>query len=281
MYPLIINKVFNEPWLLLPSVHRGIQQQLLERMHGYKETDFNLDERLPNDYVDYNGRIQNIKYFKILRTRIAIIPIYGIVGKHLSSLEMMCGGASLDHALHGLELAARDESITHIVLDLSTPGGTSIGVPELGRMIRKISAIKPVIAYTENMACSAGMWIASQCTHIIATPSAKVGSIGVYMTWFDDTAMMENAGRKLMLFQAGKHKAMGIRPLTPEEEDILQNRVEEMHKEFKDVILSVRDVPLEAMEGLCYSASEAIDFNLVDSLVDSFDEALDMIEEAS
>ena len=273
-----MSKVFNEPWLMKFADFQVLQQTLLEHIQS-KQASMpvpKMDERMPSVYLNpWEDRFK-AEPFKTVRGDIAVIPIYGIIGKHLSGLEIECGGCSLDWVMNGLQKAAEDDSIKVVVPDFSTPGGTVTGVPEVGEMIRKISEIKPVIAYTENMMFSAGYWMGSQCDKIIATPSASIGSIGVYQAWYDSTEAYESAGHKLMLFEAGKHKAIGLRPPTDEEMEMLQKEVESLHEDFKETILSVRpDVPKDAMEGLCYFGHEAKRLNLVDGLVNCFDDLLD------
>ncbi len=57
----------------------------------------------------------------------------------------------------------------------------------------------------------------------------------------------------------------------------LQDRVNDQHELFKSEILASRpDVPAEAMDGLSYSGENALHLALIDELVDSFDDALDL-----
>ena len=277
MYPQIFQKVFSQPWLVLPQTHKAIQQTLLERVQGNEPILPKADDRYPHEVMTEFGAMA-IEYYSTFRNDIAYVKLYGVIGKHLSSLEMMCGGCSLDHALQGLLDAEKDSKIKYIVLDISSPGGVVTGVAEFGKMIQRISQTKPVFAYTENMMCSAAMWIGSCCQRVISTPSAIIGSIGVYMAWFDETKKNEKEGRDLMLFEAGNHKAIGLRPPTAEEKEMLQNEVEQLHEDFKNVIRENRpDVEDSTMEGLTYKGSEAVELGLVDDLVYCFDDCLDLI----
>jgi ClpP class serine protease len=148
----------------------------------------------------------------------------------------------------------------------------------LAHLIREIKASKEIFAFTETLMGSAAMWIASACSGILATPSSKVGSIGAYLAFEDHTARNEAAGVKLLLFEAGKHKAIGLRPPTAEESAMLQDRVEAIHEDFKASILIERpSVKDSTMQGLVYSGIEAETLGLVDAVVMSFDEALQAI----
>jgi signal peptide peptidase SppA len=280
-YPHIYQKVFNEPWLIEPSAHAAIRHALLNHEKVPFAGPENGDSRKPEEYVDFwSGSLKKINYFHRMGST-ARVPISGIIGKHLSNLETMCGGCDLAFFQKGLEQAMADKAIEHIILDINSPGGTVVGVPEFGAMVRRAREVKPVIAYTETLMCSAAMWIGSQAEMIIATPSARVGSIGVYRTWLDDTAANEMDGLKRELFEAGKHKAAGLRPITDEERAIFQSEVDRIHAEFKSEVRRFRpDVPDDAMEGLVYVGEQAQEKHLVDAFVDCFTD-LERLLEAS
>jgi ClpP class serine protease len=115
------------------------------------------------------------------------------------------------------------------------------------------------------------MWIGAQAEMIFATPSARVGSIGVYRCWLDDSAALAQDGMKRELFEAGAHKAAGLRPITEEERTIFQAEVDQIHADFKAEVLSQRPgVPDTAMQGLVYWGASAQDNGLVDVFVDCF-----------
>jgi len=276
-YPRIYQKVFNEPWLIEPGAHRAICTALVshqaaplaERQHG--------DSRKPSEYIDYSGRKQPIDYFHRMGS-MARLPISGIISKHVSLMETLCGGFDLANAQKGLEQAMADPEIKHIVLDINSPGGTVTGVPEFAAMVRRAREVKPVITYTETLMCSAAMWIGAQAEMIIATPSARVGSIGVYQTWLDDSLANEMEGYRRELFEAGKHKAIGLRPLTEEERAIFQAGVDEIHAEFKAEVRNFRTVPDEACEGLVYWGADAQRVGLVDAFVDCFTDLEELLE---
>lgn len=260
-----MQKVFSEPWLIIPQAHEAIQQSLLSHIAAAPQV---------MDSLGNSGEGHTVQ----AGSNIAYVQLYGVVGKHLSGLEMACGGCSLDKVAAELQAAADDPSIDKIILDVDSPGGTITGVPELAHLIREIKASKEIFAFTERMMGSAAMWIASACSGILSTPSAKVGSIGAYLAMVDNSAKMEKDGQKLLLFEAGAHKAIGLRPPTAEESKMMQDRVEAIHEDFKASILIERpSVQDSTMEGLVYSGIEAEGLGLVDAVVMSFDEALKAI----
>ena len=276
--PRITHALFHEPWLIRSSNHLAMQETLLAYLNGTHTPPPKADERIPTHRLDNRGEKQEIKRYQMFRDGVARIPMYGIMGRHLDAFDMMCGGCSIDHTQHVLTLAANDPKVEAILLDIDSPGGTITGTPELGALIAQARDAKPVFAYTENLACSAAQWAASQAHATIATPTADLGSIGVYCAWWDETEKNAREGRELKLFAAGKYKAAGLRPLTEEEEERMQADVERIHENFKAAVLSNRpQVPASAMEGQSINAEEAAEIGLVDVIVDGFDDALDVI----
>lgn len=277
-YPRIYHKVYNEPWLIEPSAHRAICQALINHEKAPLADREGGDSRKRSSYFDHaTGRDKQIDYFQRLGST-ARVPISGIIGKHLSFLETACGGCDLAIFQKGLEQAASSADIQKIVVDINSPGGTVTGVPEFAAMIRRAREIKPVVAYTETLMCSAAMWIGAQATMIVATPSARVGSIGVYRTWLDDSAANEKDGLRRELFEAGKHKAAGLRPITEEERAIFQREVDAIHEQFKAEVRNFRTVPDEACEGLVYVGEAAQSLGLVDAFVDCFTDLEELLE---
>lgn len=265
-YPRIYHKVFNEPWLIEPAAHRAICAALESRA-DVGDVPARADERFPQG--EYFHRMGGT----------ARVPLAGIMGKHLSMLETLCGGCDLAFFQKGIEQAMADDGVKQIVLDINSPGGTVTGVPEFAAMVRRAREVKPVVAYTESLMCSAAMWIGSQAQLIVATPSARVGSIGVYRTWLDDERANEMDGYKRELFEAGKHKAAGLRPITQEERVIFQAEVDELHAQFKAEVRRFRDVPDAACEGLVYAGEAAQGMGLVDAFVDCFSDLQAMLDE--
>ena len=259
--PRILRKVYDEPWLITPPVHRSIQRALEAHLEGINPS---LDGLLEDETM---GEYQ--------LDGVSVIPIHGIIGKHLSGLEMACGGCSLDSVDAMIDEAAQDPSVRAVLLDVNSPGGTVTGVPETAAKIAKLAEQKPVIAFTDSEMCSAAYWLASQANAIYATQSATVGSVGVYLALLDESRALENAGIKVNAISSGKFKLAGapFKPLTDDERAMFQAGVTKLHDQFKAAILSKRNIQAGNLEGQCFDGEEAIDANLVDGIT-SFEEAM-------
>jgi signal peptide peptidase SppA len=173
------------------------------------------------------------------------------------------------------EAVARDD-VKSVLLDINSPGGTVNGTPELAQAVADAAKLKTTYAFSAGQMCSAAYWIASQCDAIYATPSARVGSIGVMLPFIDSTEKFRSQGLKVEVFAAGKFKGMatpGV-PLSEEHRALIQSDIEEIATDFKTAVLARgRKIPDTAMEGQSFSARNAQRLNLA-GMVKSRDEVI-------
>ena len=210
---------------------------------------------------------------------VAIIPVKGVIGKNLSELESLCGSCDIADVEEMLEECEKDPSIKTIILDIDSPGGTSVGVPELANRIKNCS--KEVISFTENECCSAAYWLGSQASSFYATPSSSVGSIGVYIAFPDYSEAYKMEGVKMDVIKAGAYKGAGIpgTSLDDSQREMLQKEVEEIHTDFKEAVKSVRSfVEDSSMEGQTFSGKKGAEAGLVTALINGFDELVQTID---
>ena len=131
---------------------------------------------------------------------------------------------------------------------------------------------KKTIAFTDTEAASAAYWIGSAADRFVATPSATVGSIGVYMAIPDYSKAFEMQGVKMDVIKSGSLKGAGIpgTSLTDAQRADLQAQVEAIHADFKANVRSKRSlVKDEDMEGQVFSGRQAAGKGLVTGLATS------------
>jgi len=209
----------------------------------------------------------------------AFIPVRGVIGKGLSDMEKLCGCCDIEDVEEMLEAAERDPDVTTIVFEIDSPGGCSVGVPELANRIKNCS--KNTIAFTDSEACSAAYWLGSQAKQFFATPSATVGSVGVYIAYPDMTQAYANEGVKMDVIKAGMFKGAGIPGTSLDEGQraMLQMEVDEIFSDFREAVKSVRSfVEDVSMEGQTFSGKKGADAGLVTGLVNGFDEMMETLD---
>ena len=174
--------------------------------------------------------------------------------------RVMLGATSLDEVRSTVESAAADPSVTSIVLNIDSPGGTVRGTPEAADAIYEASKVKPVSAHTSGTMASAAYWLGSQATSVSMTRSASVGSIGVMVPHIDQSKRAEMLGVKVELFTTGKFKAAGFpgTSLTESQRELIQERINQVFGEFKSAVTRQgRKIPAEAMQGQTFYGPQA------------------------
>jgi signal peptide peptidase SppA len=196
--------------------------------------------------------------------RVGVIPLKGVIGKSLTKLDTLTGAVDVNEFVDALELMEEDPEVETIIVDISSPGGTVTGVEEAALALARSS--KKTVAYTETEAASAAYWIGSAADRFVATPSATVGSIGVYMAIPDYSKAFESAGVRMDVIKSGTLKGAGIpgTSLSDAQRADLQAQVEAIHADFKAAVRGKRAmVKDDDMEGQVFSGKEAARKGLV------------------
>lgn len=204
---------------------------------------------------------------------IAVLPIHGVISQRLSMMEEISGGVSTEEIAAQFRAYLADDSIKMIILNFDTPGGTVSGVPELGQEIFDSRGTKPIIAHLNPLAASAGYWLAAQADEIIATPSGRGGSIGVYTVHEDLSKMYEMEGINPTLIRSGEHKiaANSFGPLSESALADLQQSVIDTHKKFMAAVgegrkISVSKVKSDFGDGKVFSADQMLERGMIDRI---------------
>lgn len=265
-FPRILAAIRSTPWAALPSTVHAIHAAVIAAA-GRDET----PRAAFGDSIA--ARNPPPEPYTLTPEGIAVIQMQGIIGKHLSSMETMCGGYDLDALAGGLASSAADPRVRERVLVIDSPGGTCTGVPEAFAAVRRSADIKPVFGFTDSLACSAAQWIASACDRFAITTSATVGSIGVYCALVDESAAWAKEGYRLELVKAGTQKAAGIagNPITADDVAGFQKNVDTIYGMFVADVRAGRahagPVDEAVVQGQTFMGSEAVAANLADAVV--------------
>lgn len=267
-YPHLFAKLFASPLMLHAPVRTSFESQLLSRMLG-ESAPVAIHASKPHADDGCEDPKSRTAHVYQRYSNVAVITIDGVIDKRISSFEMECyGGCDLSDVDAALAQAANDPRVDTVVLDINSPGGSVIGVPDTAARIAQLRATKEVHAYVNVMACSAGYYLASQADVIAASPSAIVGSIGVYCAILDASEYYAKMGAKMQFIKAGEFKTMGTewRSLTPDETKILQDGVNTNYAQFKAACTSLRAIEDSTMQGQWFTAEEGQALKLVDQL---------------
>jgi signal peptide peptidase SppA len=170
-----------------------------------------------------------------------------------------------------LRAALQDETVSQILIDIDSPGGSVYGVAELADEIVSARAQKPVVAIANSLAASAAYWIGCSASEFYVTPGGEVGSIGVWQAHQDYSKAMDEAGVKTTLISAGKFKVEGnpYAPLDEEAQGFMQSRVDDYYAAFTKAVAKGRGVPIsQVRDGMGQGRVLGADAALASSMVD-------------
>lgn len=214
-------------------------------------------------------------------TGAALITITGSLVNRGAWIGASSGLTSYEGIAAQIRAAMADSKVKELFLDLNTPGGEATGAFELADLVRAANATKPVTAFVNGLAASAGYLIASGAGRIVSVPSGLAGSIGVVMMHADYSEALQKAGIKPTFVFSGDHKVDGnpYEPLAKDVKERLQAEVDTMREEFVQAVAQGRGNRLSAKaardtEAALYTAKEAKEIGLVDDLA-SFDAVFD------
>ncbi len=261
-YPRILAALRSAKWAVTPGTLQAIRDTLSARLTG----------RMRADDMEDDGHEDPPMPYQMGAPGVAVVALQGIIGKNLSSLEMMCGGCDLARVEENLTMALANPMVQAVVLAIDSPGGTVSGVAEFAAKIGELEqqSGKQVFAWIENQGCSAAYWIACGCTAIACSPSSDVGSIGVYMALVDESANWQAEGYKLVLIKAGEFKAAGIAgsEITEAQIKMWQADVDTIYGQFTGAVRAARPGVTDAtMQGQTFYGPAALAAGLVDKIL--------------
>lgn len=254
-----LETILGSPWALFP--------QTLTRIVEWGRAETAVD---PSAIVALNGMHDD-------RTRmgqVAIVPIYGVIEHHSDWMLELFGGTSVDSIRDALRAALADPDVKAIVLDVDSPGGSVMGITELAAEIREVrGGAKPIVAVANAFMASAAAWLGFQADEVVASPSAQVGSIGIYAVHQDLSRMLDEMGVTISLVSAGPHKTEGneFEPLSEDARADLQERVDATYAQFLADVAAGRRVAVDQVRdeyggGRLMTARKALGVGMIDRI---------------
>lgn len=183
--------------------------------------------------------------------------------------------ASVDTIMPALQDAFNDEGSVGLVLRMNSPGGSPVQSAIVNNEItrlRKLHPNKPVYVVVEDMCASGCYYIAAAADRIYVSQGSVVGSIGVLMSSFGFSGLMNKLGIERRLMTAGENKAMmdPFQPQNPRHRAYTQSLLDEIHQQFIAAVRSGRGKRLknspEIFSGLFWTGESAIRLGLADGL---------------
>jgi protease-4 len=267
----ISRAIYGKPWAILEPDFLNIHNIYQNYLKG------NVPLANFDDDGDGDENIKSEPYKVVGKT--AIVSLSGVILKHASLLEQVCGAQDIDSFLANVTAAFNDTNVENIVIDVNSPGGGVVGVPEAAEAIREMSKQKQICAFSDSLCASAGVWIASAASSIIVTPSSQIGSCGVYVLAYDQSQAFAQEGIRPVLIKAGTWKgdlAQGM-PISDATIARIQADVDETNSQFRAFILTNRTIAEDMLQGQCVSGLNAVKAGFADAVVQNIQELIDML----
>jgi protease-4 len=222
-----------------------------------------------SSYTNYMNADCNIAVIPILGE---IIPYRGANLDGTTYIENMPPSVNMEDTLLAIEIAESDPNITGIMLRIDSTGGTPVSAEMIARALKKSTL--PVASFITETGASGAYLIATGADTIIASPFSDVGSIGVSMSYLDNSAQNKEEGLEFISLASGKFKDSGIgdKPLRAEERALFERDLSIYHTELVKQIAENRNLPVEEVEKLADGSTLpgklALESKLVDKLGD-------------
>jgi protease-4 len=166
--------------------------------------------------------------------------------------------------------AKEDEFVKAVLFEINSPGGTPVASAQISEMIQELTM--PNVSLIGDMGASGGYLIAAAADTVIASPMSDVGSIGVTMSYVENSKQNEEEGLTFVELSSGKFKDSGNpnKPLSDEERALFESDLDLIHKQFVSEVALLRNLPVEKIEALADGAAmpglRALEAGLVDAL---------------
>jgi protease-4 len=212
---------------------------------------------------------------KVSSCNTVIIKLEGDVVTYKSDLpDVWTDEAVSSDILSALDNAEKDSEIKAVVLQIDSTGGSPSAGKEIADALKRMT--KPTVALIKDSGDSSAYYAATGASHIIASSLSDVGSIGVIISYMDETEKDKKEGLSPIVLSSGKYKNSGSihSPLSEDEKNMFMKDILKMHEMFVDEV-SVnrhleRNIVAKLADGSTMLGGDALKAGLIDELGDMF-----------
>ena len=221
--------------------------------------------------ADNNVRLGSYRGPYDVSNGILTIPVKGLL---LSKFSYQLGNLATgyEYIMAAYKKGMGDKKVKNILLDINSPGGSSMGLKELAQLFKAYRGRKMITAIVNYNAFSAGYFIAAQANQIIMQPSSMTGSIGVVATHFDYSGALEKEGVEVTFITGGEKKVDGnmYEPLSDSARNDIQEIVDKTYDYFVKEVSINRNLNYNDVantEAGVFDAEDSIKNGLADIII--------------
>jgi protease-4 len=180
-----------------------------------------------------------------------------------------------DNLKSQIDNTSSDENIKAILLTINSYGGNTGSAQEISYALEQLNI--PIVAVIRSAGTSAGYWIASFADKIYAYDMADVGSIGVTMSYLDETVKNTKDGKFFVSLSSGIFKDTGNpdKLLTEKEKVLVMRDIKDVYDIFVRQVANNRKMSVEKVkllaDGSSMLAGRAKEKGLIDEIGSTYD----------
>lgn len=241
----------------------SLNNELIQQFGKTKDSDF-------FKAITFKRYLQEIKSpFPHTSNNIGLIVATGTIidGK---APEGKIGGTSLAKLIRQ---AGNDDSVEALIIRVDSGGGSAFASEVIRDEIANArNNGLPVYISMSSVAASGGYWLAIAADEIWALPSTITGSIGVWGLLPNISESMKRLGIHNDGFGTTSLSDLYeiSRPLSPEAKQVFQSGVNNVYRQFINLVAQAREQAPEAIhevaQGRVWTGQKALEFGLVDQL---------------
>jgi len=177
-----------------------------------------------------------------------------------------------DDIREAMRTIREDDNIKGVVLRIDSPGGSALASEAMWQAVRRASGEKPLVVSIGSMAASGGYYLASASDHIIADPTAIVGSIGVVGGKFVLKDLYDKIGVSTESFVRGHNADLfsSSQPFSERQRNLVRTWMSNTYEQFTSRVLETRKGRIEDIDrvarGRVFLAQQARELGMVDQL---------------
>jgi protease-4 len=207
--------------------------------------------------------------YAIGKGKVAVIDLSGVISY---SIRGDIGDSMVDDILEKIRQAGEDSTVKAVVIRVDSPGGEVTASDVIYHHISLLRAKKPVVIYMNTLAASGAFYAAMGGNYIIANELTITGSIGVIMQSVNFEGLAQKLGFTLVTFKSGALKDLlnPVRPVSPEEQALVQDLINETYAKFVGIVAKERDLDVTMLrttiaDGRILSGKQALAARLIDA----------------
>lgn len=204
---------------------------------------------------------------------IAVMPIEGVIMPWGYGAQYPEFAVTPDDVRDFLTLVEDDDLfIEGVLFEVNSPGGTPVASEDIAKQIKALEL--PTAVLIGDIGASGGYMVSSAADRIFASAMSDIGSIGVNMSYVEESLKNKEDGLTYESLTTGKFKDAGDpnKPLSDEERTYFQGQLDAVNNEFINLVASNRglepDVVRALADGSTLIGQKAVDAKLVDQIGD-------------